>query len=329
MCDAFLTLAQTEPGLVLLPRAALAARRHAQRVPHPAPEGQARQPLATPRARSSIDGTWARMVGEEGRGVATIIEMVHHTRLDCVIGSAGHHAPRASRRRCTTRAHRSAFGRRLVDQPLMQNVLADLALESRGGDRARCCASRARTTRRRATRTRAPSRASRRRSRSTGSASARRARGLRGDGVPRRQRLRRGVDPAAALPRGAASNAIWEGIGQRDLPRRAARDRARARGAAGAPGRAAPRARRPTAASTPSCAALEARPRRSADAESRARTLVERLALALQASILLRAAPSVGEAFCAARLAEHPGLTFGALPSGIPRRALVSRILPL
>ena len=68
------------------------------------------------------------MLGEEGRGVRTIIEMVHHTRLDCVIGSAGlmrqalaqalHHA-----------AHRSAFGRRLVEQPLMQNVLADLALE--------------------------------------------------------------------------------------------------------------------------------------------------------------------------------------------------------
>ena len=74
-------------------------------------------------------GAWARLVGEEGRGVPTIIEMVNHTRLDCVIGSAAgmragvaqaiHHA-----------AHRSAFGKLLVDQPLMQNVLADLALES-------------------------------------------------------------------------------------------------------------------------------------------------------------------------------------------------------
>ena len=74
-------------------------------------------------------GAWARRIGEEGRGVATIIEMVHHTRLDCVIGAAGlmrrvliealHHA-----------RHRQAFGRFLIDHPLMQNVLADLAIES-------------------------------------------------------------------------------------------------------------------------------------------------------------------------------------------------------
>ncbi len=72
---------------------------------------------------------WARMVGEPGRGVPTIIEMVGHTRLDCVIGCAAgmragvvaatHHA-----------AHRSAFGKLLIDQPLMRNVLADLCVES-------------------------------------------------------------------------------------------------------------------------------------------------------------------------------------------------------
>src|SRR5262249_10769862 len=68
-------------------------------------------------------------IGEEGRGVATIIEMVHHTRLDCVMGSASlmrralveaiHHAQ-----------HRRAFGRALIEQPAMQAVLSDLALES-------------------------------------------------------------------------------------------------------------------------------------------------------------------------------------------------------
>ena len=56
--------------------------------------------------------------------------MVNHTRLDCVLGSAATDAQAASCRRCTTRAHRSAFGAQLVDQPLMRNVLADLALES-------------------------------------------------------------------------------------------------------------------------------------------------------------------------------------------------------
>ncbi len=76
-----------------------------------------------------LHGAWARMVGEPGRGVRTIIEMVGHTRLDCVIGAAAgmragvvqaiHHA-----------AHRSAFGKPLIDQPLMANVLADLCLES-------------------------------------------------------------------------------------------------------------------------------------------------------------------------------------------------------
>ena len=76
-----------------------------------------------------LDGAAGRLVGEEGRGVRAIIEMVVHTRLDCVLGStalmrravaeATHHA-----------AHRSAFGRLLVEQPLMENVLADLCVES-------------------------------------------------------------------------------------------------------------------------------------------------------------------------------------------------------
>ena len=71
----------------------------------------------------------ARRLGEEGRGVATIIEMVTHTRLDCVIGSA------ATMRRGVAEAvhharHRAAFGARLAEQPLMVNVLADLAIES-------------------------------------------------------------------------------------------------------------------------------------------------------------------------------------------------------
>jgi putative acyl-CoA dehydrogenase len=80
-------------------------------------------------AEIALDGAAARLVGEEGRGVRTILEMVVHTRLDCVLGSAAimrravaeatHHA-----------AHRAAFGRLLAEQPLMQNVLADLCVES-------------------------------------------------------------------------------------------------------------------------------------------------------------------------------------------------------
>ena len=72
----------------------------------------------------------ARLLGEEGRGVATIIEMVTHTRLDCVIGSARRRCAAAWPRRSGTRATGRAFGARLVEQPAMVNVLADLALES-------------------------------------------------------------------------------------------------------------------------------------------------------------------------------------------------------
>src|SRR5204863_8781047 len=68
-------------------------------------------------------------VGEEGRGVPTIIEMVNYTRLDCVLGSAG--LMRAAVAQATHHtAHRSAFGKLLADQPLMRNVLADLCIES-------------------------------------------------------------------------------------------------------------------------------------------------------------------------------------------------------
>src|SRR6185369_4794048 len=128
MSDAFLVLAQTARGLscFLLPRwlpDGTRNRFHIQRL---------KDKLGNRSNASSeveFDGAWARMVGPEGRGVPTIIEMVNHTRLDCVIGGAAgmrygvahatHHA-----------AHRAAFGKRLIEQPLMQNVLADLCLES-------------------------------------------------------------------------------------------------------------------------------------------------------------------------------------------------------
>ncbi|MBX7259612.1 MAG: isovaleryl-CoA dehydrogenase [Candidatus Hydrogenedentes bacterium] len=128
MCDAFLSLAQTDKGLscFLVPRwLPDGSRNHfyIQRL---------KDKLGNrSNASSEIEyrNTYARMVGEEGRGVPTIIEMVNHTRLDCVIGSS------ALMRQALVQAihhckHRSAFGNTLIYQPLMQNVLADLALES-------------------------------------------------------------------------------------------------------------------------------------------------------------------------------------------------------
>jgi putative acyl-CoA dehydrogenase len=128
MCDAFLILAQAAGGLTcfLLPRWT--------------PDGEANglflQRLkdklgnrSNASAEVEFESAWATRVGEEGRGVRTIIEMVNGTRLDCITGSAGlmrqavmqaaHHV-----------AHRSAFGARLADQPLMQNVVADLEVEA-------------------------------------------------------------------------------------------------------------------------------------------------------------------------------------------------------
>lgn len=128
MCDAHLVLARTDAGLSSF------------FVPRWRPDGTKNSVLVQRlkdklgnRSNSSSEvefqDAFGIMIGEEGRGIPTIIEMANYTRLDCVIGSAGlmrhafvqaaHHA-----------RHRSAFGRKLAEQPLMRNVLADLALES-------------------------------------------------------------------------------------------------------------------------------------------------------------------------------------------------------
>ncbi len=128
MCDAHLVLARTEAGMSCF------------FVPRWRPDGSKNAILiqrlkdklgnrSNSSAEVEFQDAYGVMIGEEGRGIPTIIEMANHTRLDCVIGSsaqmrqafsqAAHHA-----------AHRSAFGKHLADQPLMQNVLADLALES-------------------------------------------------------------------------------------------------------------------------------------------------------------------------------------------------------
>lgn len=128
MCDAFLTLAYTDKGLgcFLVPRWTGNGERNAMHI-------QRLKDKLGDRANASSEieyhGAEAVLLGEEGRGVRTIIEMVHHTRLDCTV------APAAFMRQALVQAlwhtsHRSAFQKKLVDQPLMARVLADLALES-------------------------------------------------------------------------------------------------------------------------------------------------------------------------------------------------------
>jgi putative acyl-CoA dehydrogenase len=128
MCDVFLMLAQAPGGLscYLVPRVLPDGTRNGFRLMRLKDKLGNRSNAS---AEIELHGAWGRLVGEEGRGVPTIAEMINHTRLDCALGSAAlmrravaettHHA-----------AHRTAFGERLADQPLMRNVLADLCLES-------------------------------------------------------------------------------------------------------------------------------------------------------------------------------------------------------
>ncbi|KAB2854284.1 MAG: DNA alkylation response protein, partial [Sphingopyxis terrae] len=129
MCDAFLTLAYAPSGLTCF------------LVPRWLPDGSRNAGFRVMRlkdkmgdrsnASSEIEyhGALAQRLGAEGRGVATIIQMVQHTRLDCVIGSAQQMRGALAQALWHT-AHRSAFQRRLIDQPAMAAVLADLAVES-------------------------------------------------------------------------------------------------------------------------------------------------------------------------------------------------------
>jgi putative acyl-CoA dehydrogenase len=128
MSDAFFILAQAPGGLTcfFLPRWIPAGDRNEIRI------RRLKRKLGNRSNASSeveFEGAWAHRIGDEGRGVATIMEMVQHTRLDCCTGSA------ALMRRALVEAihharHRSAFGRLLSDQPLMRTVLAGLAIES-------------------------------------------------------------------------------------------------------------------------------------------------------------------------------------------------------
>ncbi len=128
MCDAFLTLAQTDAGITcfLVPRWRPDGARNAMHIMRLKDKLGDRS-----NASSEIEyhGAYARRIGEEGRGVRTIIDMVQHTRLDCIVGSAG--GMRAALSQAIWHAaHRSAFQKKLIDQPAMTGVLADLALES-------------------------------------------------------------------------------------------------------------------------------------------------------------------------------------------------------
>ncbi len=270
-----------------------------------------------------FDGTWARRVGEEGRGVRTIIEMVAATRLDCVLGSAGlmRQAVAQAVHHCT---YREAFGGTLADKALMRNVLADLALESEaattlalrlaaayddGSEQERALLRIAVPAAKYWVTKRCPP------------VAVEAAECLGGNGYVEESGMPR-------LVRESPLNSIWEGAGNVQ-----ALDVVRAL------------QREPKALNA---YLLEVGKARGADhrldtavkdlltelgdldgVEGRARRLAERLALVLQGSLLVRyAPPEVADAFCGARLGGDGGAAFGTLPSSLDLASVVERARP-
>jgi putative acyl-CoA dehydrogenase len=272
-------------------------------------------------AEVEFRGAPARLLGEEGRGVATIIEMVTHTRLDCVVGSA------SGMRRGVAEAvhharHRSAFGARLAEQPLMLNVLSDLAIESEAATASALRLARAYDEDDRAFRRFGTAVMKYWICKRATAHAAEALECLGGNGYVEES-------PMPQLLRDAPLNGIWEGSGNvisLDLLRALSRE------PDGLPAFLAEceRGRGGDARLDAHLDALPAAltPLSGDDAQWSARRAVEDLALAFQASLLVRHAPAaVADAFCAGRLGEARGRVYGTLPAGIDGAAITERAL--
>ena len=325
MSDAFLVLAQAPGGIscFLLPRFLPDGTRNAMQIV------RLKDKLGNRSNASSeveFNKAWAQLLGEEGAGVRTIIEMVRHTRLDCAFGSA------ATLRRAVAEAthhaaHRHAFGKLLIDQPLMQNVLADLCLESEAA-------------------TAVVMRLARSFDRA-GSDEGERSFGRIATPIIKYWVTKRAIGavaealeclggngyveqgPLARLYRDVPLNALWEGAANvqcLDVLRAMQREPAvvdallselqLARGAD----------RRYDAFVGELTQRLRGEP---ADLPYSARRIVGHIGLALQANLLLRhAPPSVADAFCLGRLSASETQLFGALPAGIDCSPIIERARP-
>jgi len=312
MCDAFLVLAQAPGGLTcfLLPRWTPDGERnrfHIQRL---------KDKLGNrSNASSEIEfvGAWARRIGEEGRGVPTIIEMVQHTRLDCVIGSS------ALMRQALVQAihharHRKAFGSYLIGQPLMRNVLGDLSLESEAATMlmmrvARAFDARATDEHEHGLARLGTAVAKYRICKRTPQFVNEAQECLGGNGYVEESMLPR-------LYREAPLSSIWEGSGNvicLDILRAIRKDPASLEAVVNEIAQARGADRRFDAF----LSRLEAELAGSRE-EGSARRLAEHLALALQASLLIRNSDSeVAGAFCSSRLDGESGRTFGTLAAPI------------
>ncbi|MFD3551748.1 acyl-CoA dehydrogenase family protein [Streptomyces goshikiensis] len=319
MCDGFLVLAQAPGGLTcfLVPRVLPDGSRNAFALQRLKDKLGNRSNAS---AEVEFDRTWARRVGEEGRGVKTIIEMVAATRLDCAIGSA------AQMRQALTQAvhhaeHRSAFGARLIEQPLMRNVLADLALESEAATvltMRLAAAYDADTDQERAFLRIAVPAAKYWVTKRCTPMVAEALECLGGNGYVEESGLPR-------LLRESPLNSIWEGSGNvqaLDVLRALQREPLALNAFLQEVGLARGADHRLDSAIKDLLTDL-------ADLEgiqARARRVVERIALVLQGSLLVRwAPPEVADAFCASRLGHDWGSAFGTLPHSLDLGAVVER----
>ncbi|MET7788458.1 acyl-CoA dehydrogenase family protein [Streptomyces sp900116325] len=323
MSDGFLVLAQAPGGLTcfLLPRVLPDGTRNAFAIQ------RLKDKLGNRSNASSeveFDGTWARRVGDEGRGVRTIIEMVAATRLDCVLGSAAlmRQAVAQAIHHCT---YRSAFGGVLIEKPLMRNVLADLALESEAATvlalRLAAAYDADTETERAFLRIAVPTAkywVTKRCTPLAGEA----LECLGGNGYVEESGMPR-------LLREAPLNSIWEGSGNvqaLDVLRALQREPQALNAFLQEVGRARGADHRLDGAIKDMLTEL-------ADLngiEARARRLVERMALVLQGSLLVRwAPPEVADAFCASRLGGDWGSAFGTLPHSLDLASIVERARPV
>lgn len=324
MCDAHLVLAQAEGGLscFLMPRVLPDGTLNAVRIQ------RLKDKLGDwSNASSEVEfqGATAWLVGEEGRGVPVIIEMVALTRLDCMLGSA------AIMRQALVQAihhtrQRSAFGRLLSDQPLMQNVLADLVLEHEGS-----LALTMRVARAMDQRSQNPHEDAIARlvtavgkywiCKRTPQHAYEAMECIGGSGVME-------DSPFPRLYREAPVNAIWEGSGNvqcLDVLRAMQKTPA----VVGAFFDELARARGGNALLDRWVTALQGEFADLGELEYRARHVVDHMALALQAALLVQHAPAaVADAFCASRLGQLGERQYGTLPRGLDCAALIARATP-
>lgn len=323
MCDGFLVLAQAEGGISCF----LVPRWRPDGSKNPLQIQQLKNKMGNVSNASSeteLRGAMGWLIGDEGRGIANILEMVSLTRFDCMIGSSAgmRQAVAQITHHCN---HRSAFGKKLVDQPLMQNVLADLCLESEAAMALTMRMARAQDQ---------PNNEQEQLLMRMGTAVGKywickRTPGhayeamecIGGSAV-----MEESIMPR--LYREAPVNAIWEGSGNvqcLDMLRAMSRNP----GSLEALLAECELAQGTNALFDKFLANTKDNFLDLTHAEYRARSLVEQLAISLQASLLLRGpAPAIGDAFCAARMDTHGNHLYGNLPLGVDCGAIINRAQP-